>query len=201
MKRVPAIILIALAAAAATAVSFWLDPWAFRRLVYPAIYDQDWGRTLRVTGSLLIWLVLAAAVWLEARAREGPRARRAWLLFWAPTVAGGIGEILKLLIRRERPGLHEGRYGFRTFAERPFDSHDLGFPSTHAMVAFGGAAVLAHMYPRTAPLVYLLAAGCALSRVLAQAHFFSDVVAGAIAGWAVGAWLWRRFGARLSSTT
>ncbi len=185
-------LLIAVAAGAATAASMGLDTWAFHHLGYPAIYDHDLGRTIRITGSLLIWFLVALAVYLETRARGGS-ARTAWLLFWAPTAAGAVGEVLKLLVRRERPGLHDGHYFFRSFPERPLDSHDLGFPSTHAMVAFGGAATLARMFPRTAPVVYPLAAACAISRVLAQAYFVSDVVAGSIAGWAVSAWLWRRF--------
>ena len=62
------------------------------------------------------------------------------------------------------------------------------------MVAFGGAVILGRLFPRTAPVAYALAAGCALTRVLARAHFASDVVVGALAGWAVGALLWNRLG-------
>ncbi|MGH7560630.1 MAG: phosphatase PAP2 family protein, partial [Gemmatimonadales bacterium] len=68
----------------------------------------------------------------------------------------------------------------------------IGLPSSHVMVAFAGAAVLARLFPGAAPVGYLLAAGCALTRVLARAHFLSDVVVGAVAGWAVGALIWRR---------
>jgi membrane-associated phospholipid phosphatase len=40
----------------------------------------------------------------------------------------------------------------------------------------------AYLFPRTAPVWLLWAAGCAVTRVLAQAHFTSDVVLAAIAG-------------------
>ena len=179
------------AAALATALSFALDPWVWRQFSYRSVYDQDWGRLLRVTGSLVLWAPLALAVSLEARARRLDWARRGWLLFVGPALAGGIGELLKLLVRRERPDLHGGAYFYRDFSERPFDSHDLGFPSSHVVVAFAGAAVLARLYPRAGAVAYALALGCAVSRILAQAHFMSDVVAGGIMGWAVGAWLSR----------
>jgi len=174
-----------LGAGLATALAFWLDPWVWRHLSDPTVYDHDWGRLLRVMGSLVLWGPLSLAVWLETRSRRG------WTLLVAPALAGGVAELLKLVIRRERPGLHDGGYVYRSFAERPFDTHDIGFPSSHTMVAFAGAAVLARFYPRAGVLCYALAAGCALTRVLAQAHFASDVVGGGIAGWAIGFWLSR----------
>jgi membrane-associated phospholipid phosphatase len=172
-----------LGAGLATALAFWLDPWVWRHLSYPTVYDHDWGRLLRVMGSLVLWAPLSLAVWLETR------ARRSFRLLVAPALAGGCAELLKLLIRRERPGLHGGSYVYRSFTERPFDTHDIGFPSSHAVVAFAGAAALARLYPRAGAVAYALAVGCALTRVLAQAHFASDVVAGGIAGWAIGYWL------------
>ena len=51
--------------------------------------------------------------------------------------------------------------------------------------------MLARLYPRARWLWYALAAGCALTRVLARAHFLSDVTLAAIIGWAVAALLWR----------
>ncbi len=174
-----------LAATLATLAAQLLDPWAWHHLKMPAVYESDWGRLLRVSGTLYFWGPLAIAVWLEGRSRAG-------LLVLGPILAGGADEVIKMLVRRERPAMHDGGYFFRAFADRPFDTHDLGFPSSHVMVAFAGAAVLARLFPRAAPVAYLLAAGCGLSRVLAQAHFASDVVAGGIAGWAVATMLWRR---------
>jgi membrane-associated phospholipid phosphatase len=184
-RRVQLVIL-----AAVLALSVLLDGWAYRSLVDARVYERDWGRLLRVTGSLVLWVPLGVAVWLERRRAAPGRAREAWLLIAGPLVAGGVAEVIKILVRRERPGPHDGVYVFRSFADRPFYTGDIGFPSSHAMVAFGGAVVLARLFPRTAPVAYLLAAGCAATRVLAHGHFLSDVVAGAIGGWAVGAALW-----------
>jgi membrane-associated phospholipid phosphatase len=180
-----------LAAGLLMALAFVLDPWVWRHLSYPAVYEHDWGRLLRVTGSLVFWAPLTLAMGLQLRAGHPPRSAGVWRVLAAPVLAGGVAELLKLLVRRERPGLHEGTYVFRGFAERPFDTHDIGFPSSHAVVAFAGAAVLSRVYPRAGAVAYALALGCAATRVLAQAHFASDVVAGGIAGWAVGAWVGR----------
>ena len=179
------------AALLATGATMQLDPWAWRHLVWPPIYQHDWGNFLRVLGTIYFWLPVAAAVWLQERAHDPGRARRAWLLFFAPTVAGGVAELLKMLVRRERPGLHDGAYVFRAFSDHPFRTTDLGFPSGHAMVAFAAAAIIARLFPRAAPVAYLMAAACGLTRVLAQAHFASDVVGAAIAGWVVVALIWR----------
>src|SRR5690606_20175073 len=109
-------------------------------------------------------------------------------------LSGVVGELLKLVFRRERPRAHDGAYVFRAFADRPLHSGGLALPSSHAIIAFGAAAMLARLFPRTAPVWSTLAAGCALPRVAAGAHFLSDVVVSALAAWAVVALLWRRFG-------
>ncbi|HLB54504.1 MAG TPA: phosphatase PAP2 family protein [Gemmatimonadales bacterium] len=181
--------LVALAAVLATLAAYWLDPWVFRTVRYPAVDSHDWGRLLRVVGSLVFWLPLALGLWLEARVRDPDRGRSAWLVLVGPALAGAVAELLKLVVRRERPALHGGEYFYRAFADRPFDTHDLGFPSSHVMVAFGGAAVLARLYPGAGPVLYLLALGCAVTRLLAQGHFLSDVVVAALAGWAIGMWI------------
>ena len=181
-------------AAGALALSVVLDPWVWRNVSLAGIYERDWGRMLRVTGSLVFWAPLALAVWLAMRRAGYSRPGRAALLFWGPALAGAVAELLKLLVRRERPGFADGEYVFRDFAERTWSTSGLGFPTSHGMVAFGGAAVLAGLFPGTAPVAYAIAAGCALTRILAGAHFASDAVGGAIFGWAVGAFLWRRYG-------
>ena len=71
-------------------------------------------------------------------------------------------------------------------------------PSTHAIVAFAAAAVLARLWPRARVIWYGLAAGCALTRVWTRAHFVSDCVVAAVVAYAIVALLWRRFGLPLN---
>lgn len=180
-----------IAAVAALVIAHLLDPYAVQHVRYPEVNSQDWGRLLRVMGFLPTWLLAAAALALHDR--DGPlRFRRANLLFFSPALSGLTGEILKLLIRRERPG-ELGHYVFRAFSDRPFHSGGLGMPSSHAVVAFGAAAMLSRLFPRAWPIWWLLGWGCALTRVLHGRHFVSDVVASAIVGWLIAAVLWSRW--------
>ncbi len=188
-----------LTAIAAIVLAFLLDRWAWEHAGVAGIYEKDWGRLLRVTGSLVFWAPLAVAVWLTDRSRPLP-AGRSWLLLLAPALAGGVAELLKMLLRRERPGLHDGAYYFRSFTDQPFYTRDIGLPSSHTMVAFAGAAIVARLFPRAAPVAYLLAAGCGISRVMAEAHFASYVMVGAVAGWGVGVLAWRWTGRKPPGT-
>jgi membrane-associated phospholipid phosphatase len=188
--RRPAAIVSALGALVAAAA---LDGWAYRVLVMPDVYDHDWGRMLRVAGFLPTWAVVCAAL-LLSQPRSGPWPNstrwRALLPLIAATLGGIAAEVLKLLLRRERPEAHAGDYVFRSWRDHPLSTGGLALPSSHALVAFAAAAMLARLYPRARWLWYALAAGCALTRVLARAHFLSDVTLSAIIGWAVAALVW-----------
>jgi membrane-associated phospholipid phosphatase len=186
----PTALVIAVAALVA-ATTF--DGWAYRALVVPDVYDHDWGRMLRVVGFLPTWAVVSAALAISgpASGRTSVESRwRAWLPLLAATVGGLAAEVLKLLLRRERPEAHAGVHVFRSWLDHPLSTSGLALPSSHALVAFAAAAMLARLYPRARWLWYALAAGCALTRVLARAHFLSDVTLAAIVGWAVAAVLW-----------
>lgn len=179
-----------------TALALLADPWGYAMLYDPKVYERDWGRFLRIIGFAPTWGAIAIAIWLQERGDEMTRpraARRAWSLVGA-AIAGGAGaEVLKLILRRERPMLHDGAYGFRDFADRPFSTSGLAFPSSHTMVAFAGAAMLAQLFPRVRWVGYVLAAGCGITRVMARGHFVSDVVLAAGAGWLVSWAITRRW--------
>jgi membrane-associated phospholipid phosphatase len=66
-------------------------------------------------------------------------------------------------------------------------------PSSHAVVAFGAAAMLSRLFPRARPVWWLLGWGCGLTRVLHGRHFFSDIVLAAIVGWLIAALLWSKW--------
>ncbi len=178
----------------ALVVGTLLDRWAYDNVRLASVLDEVWGRLLRVLGFLGTWFALALAVGLHDAGVEPPLARprrRAWLLFLAPAFAGLAAEVLKIVIRRERPALNDGAYGFRPWSERTWSGGGLAFPSSHTAVAFGGAAMLAVLFPRARWVGYVLAAGCALTGILAGAHFVSDTVLAAGLGWLTAQWLAR----------
>jgi membrane-associated phospholipid phosphatase len=193
-----------LLAGASLVLAVLLDRWAYAHFYDPHVYGADWGRTLRVMGYLPVWILGAVALALQEREPGASALRslarlRPSLLLWSPTLAGAAAEVMKLLIRRERPWAHAGASVFRPWSDRPFYNGGLATPSSHAAVAFGAAFALGRLYPRTAVVWYALAAGCAFTRVAAHAHFMSDVVLAALVAWAVVAVLWRRLGRRRPS--
>ncbi len=194
----------ALVVVTAVLLAHLLDAWAQVSLAQPGIYDRDLGRLLRVMGFYPLWLLMAIALYRIDRPDGArgwkPGARRAGLLALAPALGGLVAELGKLAFRRLRPGEIPGEYVFRAWADRPFYSGGLGLPSSHTLVAFAAAAMLARLFPRGAPVWYLLAAGCGLSRVAAGAHYLSDVTMAAVLGWTTAWAVWRwNFGQGLPS--
>jgi len=182
---------IFLLAAVIIAVAHLIDPLAFRYFRLDTVYDADWGRLLRVQGFLPLWLLAGLALMRQDRDPIRLAFRgRGGLLMAGATLGGASAELLKLLIRRLRPG-EFGEYVFRPFTDRPFYTGGLGMPSSHSLVAFGAAAILSRLFPRARWIWWGLAWGCGLTRVAAGRHFFSDVVVAAIVGWLVGALVWR----------
>ena len=185
-----------MASALLFALACALDGWAWHHLRVNDVYGRDWGRLFRIAGFVPTWMLGSAALILSDRGTGAPAPRRFWwrgmLLTAAPVASGLACEVLKILLRRERPGLHDGAYFFRSFTDHPWSTTAIGLPSSHVMVAFAGAGMASCLFPRTWPAWMLFAAGCAFTRVAAQAHFLSDVVLAGIAGIFVARSMWFR---------
>ncbi len=167
------------------------DRYVYDHWFHKNLYDLDWARLLRLMGFAPTWGIAALAIWLHERPASASRgARRAWYLVTATLAGGLLAEIMKLLLRRERPNVLAGDYSFRPWSEHPFSTSGLAWPSSHTMVAFAAATAMARLFPRTKWIWYTLAAGCGLTRLLAHAHFFSDVMLGGFMGWCVGWGVW-----------
>ncbi|MCH7493218.1 phosphatase PAP2 family protein [bacterium] len=205
MKSFPPVLAFLAAAAGLFLLALALDPWAWTSLTDPGAKSEEWNVFLRVLGELPIWLVLALAWRLMDRGAARHTAKvpgggllavsRAAFLFVATLLAGAASEGLKLLLRRERPGLHDGAHVFRSFADNLWSTSGLGLPSGHTTLAFAAAFTLAALWPRAGPLFILLAAGTGLTRLLAGSHFLSDVALAATVGygasWLARLWLGR----------
>ncbi len=156
----------------------------------PAFEGRDWYRLLRVAGYLPTWIALAIALALHDRARGAARwADRGWMVLGSSALAGLAAEVLKVVVRRHRPGI-DAEFRFDWFG-RGVEGLGLGMPSSHAAVAFGGAFMLARLAPWSGPVVLAWAGGCALTRLLTGAHFVSDVAVAAAIGYAAAAGIGR----------
>ncbi len=155
--------------------------------------SRDSYRLLRVLGYAPTWVGVALVLMLvDARRRIADEIGVApiWLrgpfLFASAAGAGLLAEGLKLLIRRGRPaGAPPDGYLWVPLSEGPFDSSELGIPSSHAAVAFGAAFALARLHPPTAIVMLPAAIGCALTRAWTGQHYVSDLLGGALVGWLV----------------
>lgn len=111
------------------------------------------------------------------------RARETGLLSGEALVNSfAVNEVLKAVFARQRPTPTGG--GGKFFN----DVGNASFPSTHSMLGWTAASVIAHEYPGpvTEVLAYGTAAAISISRVTGRKHFPADVVVGAAAGWLIG---------------
>lgn len=168
------------------------DAWAWAHIVDPRVYERDWGRLLRSAGYLPTWLIVAIALAAEERgdSSDGTSASTQWrwrggLMLLAPTLSGAAAEVLKILLRRQRPGDVSPEYIFRAYSDNFFSNRGMGLPSSHVMVAMGAAVVLARLFPRVWWMWYLIAIGCGVTRIMARAHYLSDVTVAAVAGYII----------------
>jgi len=98
----------------------------------------------------------------------------------AVATGGALG--LKYLTDRARPNEELGHWA------RSGSRSNASFPSGHTTIAFAAVTPFAKEYD--APWLYGLAAVGGAGRVAGREHWFSDVVAGGILGYATGSWLW-----------
>jgi len=156
--------------------------------------ETNW-RVLRDVGVPAEVILIMILVWMY-----DPAGLRALLLILGGVLGAGVVDILvKSVCGRMRPDMDVfgGANTWNFF--RGFHSQaDLSFPSGHAVVAFSVAAALCYLSPRGRVLFVTVAALVGLSRVVMQAHFYSDVIAGATIGWVCGStvivWLGPRLG-------
>lgn len=92
----------------------------------------------------------------------------------------------KLLVSRQRPKWFTGSEWVSTFTGFLPGWQNMKFqslPSGDAAIAFLVSFILAGYFPRHRPIFYILAAGCAASRVVLRYHYLSDVILGAALGY------------------
>ncbi len=101
-----------------------------------------------------------------------------------------VEEVTKIIFRRERPLYNDAAGDF--FASNV--GSDGSFPSSHSMLAWTVAAVVAGEYPSkwVQLSVYSVASGVSLTRVLGQEHFPTDVLLGGVAGWLIGHYVFEK---------
>jgi membrane-associated phospholipid phosphatase len=128
-------------------------------------------------GSFPVLIGTAAGTYLIGRQRSSQRGRHLGMdLIEATFLSEGLTELIKVIVRRERPIQDDGTR-----------AAGFAFPSGHAAGTFAFATVLQqHLGWKWAVPTYLGASYVAMSRLVDDRHWASDVVAGATEGIIVG---------------
>ncbi len=144
-------------------------------LVALAEFGQFLGNRL---GSILLVTLVIVLAWRRWK-------KAALIAVVASLTQSVVVELIKALTGRPRPivveedGISPGFYGLG------FDGNS--FPSGHAAFAFTLATVAAAFFPRARKPIYALAAFIAITRIMLDKHYLSDVAVGAMLGCVIGA--------------
>jgi membrane-associated phospholipid phosphatase len=185
---------VAAAFAAAFVLALFLDiplsTWAHTSGLAPWLkFHVNVARAIRFPGRFYFTVVICAGMlaqrWL-AGIRFKPALFARPLIVFVAAILSGLNAPLKILVGRIRPyhgvppfELHPFKFGLMS-AEASFS-----FPSGDASLAFAMAMSLSLTIPRLRPLWWTLAVIVGVERIAENAHYPSDVVAGAALGVAV----------------
>jgi membrane-associated phospholipid phosphatase len=134
-------------------------------------------------GVSTLYLIVAFGLFIFFRWIRPKRlyADCALLFFSNVALSGIVVNVVKFLVGRLRPKMlfEKGLYGFDPFrVGYEFNS----FPSGHATTVFAIAVTCSIFWPKYRILFFTFAATVALSRLVLNAHYLSDVLAGACIG-------------------
>jgi len=156
-------------AAVEAAVDRWRGRKGFDLVFETASHLGDWS---------VIWHLAGAARGLTSDQAADEAIRLSATLGLESLI---VNQGIKRLFGRRRPSLDGGR------ADRLRRPSTSSFPSGHASAAFCAAVLLSDRHRAQAPFWYALAVVVAFSRVYVKLHHASDVVAGSVIGFVLGA--------------
>lgn len=191
-------ILLALLWAVLFTTAVFLDTCVADWVRHNPLYDRnDWFiKLLKLPGNFRFTLGVCVLLVIFHR-----RSWKAALPLFISGPLVGVGYLLlKWAVGRKRPVKIAAPFGFHPFANGLAGlihaESGLSFPSGHASLAFASATCLAAILPRWGAAFFLIACMVAAERVLENAHYLSDIVAGAGLGMLCG-WLALRIARRL----
>lgn len=123
--------------------------------------------------SPVVLAAVLAALWLTWRPRN---QREALLAGVASLIALGVGQVIGMLVPRDRPYLTEH---VRLLVPH---APDTSFPSDHATLAFAVAVMIWRHDRRLGSALLLFGVLVGIARVFIGAHYPTDVLGGAVLG-------------------
>lgn len=157
-----------------------------REAVAIAGFVSDFGQSGYMFALAILVFAAGSLAQRSARfARHGTAVaalrERALYVFSVLATSGILAQLIKHLIGRARPNFvpSYGPYNFDLFSLK---SNHASFPSGHSTTVFAMAVALGLLMPRARVPLVLFAVLIAASRIVNQAHYISDVVAGGVLG-------------------
>jgi membrane-associated phospholipid phosphatase len=159
-----------------------LPSWVHATFAFVTDFGKS-GWFLWPTGALLLAIALVASPALAPihRLVLAAVAVRVGFLFVAIAAPSLFVTVIKRVIGRARPFVGEQTDPF-LYLPMVWRASYASLPSGHATTAFAAAVAVTLLWPRLRALMLFYAVVIAVSRVALDAHFASDVIAGAIVG-------------------
>ena len=155
--------------------SFFVDKHAFgfvEKIKNP-FFDALFGYITNF-GNIFVVLILVTSLflWQERKKEWIPTL---WISYGAAII---VSFLIKISVQRPRPFFKN----FYPLINLP----DYAFPSMHAVAAFAAIPVLDREFPKLKWFWILFALLILFSRVYLRVHYLSDVIFGALIGYAIG---------------
>lgn len=178
---------------AATGVTLVTDTNAMRELSRNRAFNKD---CVNASNSLLASQIAIPVTLYGVGVFKGNAHGRESGILSGEALADSVllDQVMKIIFRRERPLYNNASGDF--FSSMP--GSNKSFPSSHSMLAWTVAGVLAGEYPSKWVQLgtYSLSTSVSLMRVLGQDHFPTDVLVGGAAGWLIGHYVFEKYSAR-----
>jgi len=140
-------------------------------------------------------VIFATLLWIDVKNRL-----KLWQAAFFTLICGIAANAAKLIVPRYRPhSLDQSEIeilsSWQTWGTPGtgswFDEQLRSFPSGHAAVAVAFAIGLSQVYPRGKWIFASLATMACLQRIVSNAHFFSDIMAGIVIPLVISLWYWK----------
>jgi undecaprenyl-diphosphatase len=147
---------------------------------YPLLFTFFYTTTLLGETYIYVWIAVIITAVLLAH-------RRTIISFVLTLATAGLLEwLIKIIINRPRPFV---ALNISSTITTKLSS----FPSGHSMMFFALIPAMSKNFPKTKIFFWTIAILVGLSRIYLGVHYFSDVVAGAAFGYAIG-WIFVKLG-------
>jgi undecaprenyl-diphosphatase len=165
-------------------LSFFLDNKLIKAisLLRMGILDSFFLGITFASSEIIIFFVLTAFfLWSENK--------REWIFpLWACLgISAAVSLILKATVQRLRPFQLGIIQLIPKLQEASFNTWNFSFPSFQSMLVFSAIPILSRQFPRLKNIWIVLAVVSSFSRLYFGVHFVSDVLVGAVIGYAIGA--------------